>query len=104
MSDANVLMQYDAYKKSTLLTYLLWWFLGSFGAHRFYLGKTGSAILMLALFWGSALLMLVVIGFLTFWIPFLWWCVDAFLIPGYVREHNMLLAARLNRGGFGPIA
>jgi TM2 domain-containing membrane protein YozV len=34
-------------EKSRLATALLAWFLGQFGAHRFYLGKIGTAILML---------------------------------------------------------
>ena len=33
--------------KSRLATSLLAWFLGAFGAHRFYLGKIGTAIAML---------------------------------------------------------
>jgi TM2 domain-containing membrane protein YozV len=33
--------------KSRLATTLLAWFLGEFGAHRFYLGKIGTGILML---------------------------------------------------------
>jgi TM2 domain-containing membrane protein YozV len=33
--------------KSRLVVTLLAWFLGVFGAHRFYLGKTGTALLML---------------------------------------------------------
>ncbi|MDH5696554.1 MAG: TM2 domain-containing protein [Dehalococcoidia bacterium] len=33
--------------KSRLATTLFAWFLGEFGAHRFYLGKIGTAILML---------------------------------------------------------
>lgn len=98
MTDSAVIMQYDAYKKSALIAYLLWWFLGSFGAHRFYMGRTASAILMLALFWGSVLLMVVGIGFLTIIIPSIWWIVDAFLIPGIVRDHNLGLAARLQGG------
>lgn len=33
--------------KDWLATFLLCWFLGVFGIHRFYVGKTGSAIAML---------------------------------------------------------
>jgi hypothetical protein len=33
--------------KSRLATSLLAWFLGEFGAHRFYVGKTGIAVVML---------------------------------------------------------
>ena len=31
--------------KTKLAAYLLWWFLGALGAHKFYLGKTGMGIL-----------------------------------------------------------
>lgn len=34
-------------KKSRLTTFLLCFFLGTIGAHRFYAGKTGTAVLML---------------------------------------------------------
>jgi ribosomal protein L40E len=37
----------DISPKSRLATTLLAWFLGQFGAHRFYLGKIGTAIAML---------------------------------------------------------
>jgi len=37
----------DVSEKSRLATTLLAWFLGQFGAHRFYLGKIGTAILMI---------------------------------------------------------
>ena len=40
-------MNEDISKKSRLATSLLAWFLGIFGAHRFYLGKIGTGILML---------------------------------------------------------
>jgi TM2 domain-containing membrane protein YozV len=45
-SDAARLMQYDAAKKSALIAYVLWFFLGGLGVHRFYLGRTGSGITM----------------------------------------------------------
>lgn len=64
--------------KNTTVAYVLLFFLGSIGAHRFYLGKTGSAI------------GLIVLSLLTFWmfmIPtIIWLIVDACLIPGYIRE------------------
>lgn len=34
-------------EKSWLATFLLCWFLGGFGIHRFYVGKVGSGILQL---------------------------------------------------------
>ena len=43
-------MAFESGKKSSGICYLLWFFLGGFGAHRFYLGRTGSAIAMLVLY------------------------------------------------------
>lgn len=34
-------------RKSELAAILLWWFLGAFGVHRFYVGKIGTGILWL---------------------------------------------------------
>jgi len=45
--------------KSRLAVTLLAWFLGVFGAHRFYLGKTGTALLMLFTFGGLGIWALV---------------------------------------------
>ena len=30
--------------KNTIIAYVLWWFLGSLGIHRMYLGRTGSGV------------------------------------------------------------
>jgi TM2 domain-containing membrane protein YozV len=45
--------------KSRLATSLFAWFLGYFGAHRFYIGKTGTAVVML---------ILGIVGWATIWI------------------------------------
>ena len=39
----------DVSPKSRLATSLLAWFLGQFGAHLFYVGKTGTAVVMLVM-------------------------------------------------------
>ena len=44
--DAMMMMQYDANKKSALVAYVLWFFLGWLGIHRFYLGRTMSGVVM----------------------------------------------------------
>ena len=63
-------------KPSMGAAYLLGIFLGLLGAHRFYLGRTGSGIVMLIL--SCTLLGLIIT------IP--WHIIDWFLIGGWVRE------------------
>ncbi|MFM6854821.1 MAG: TM2 domain-containing protein [Sphingopyxis sp.] len=67
-------------EKSTGIAYVLWFFLGGFGAHRFYLGQTGT---------GIGLLALALLGFLTNGITWIvmgvWLLIDLLLIPGLVR-------------------
>ena len=84
-NDARVLMLCEANKKTALVAYLLWFFLGLFGAHNFYLGRIGVAVTQLILS-----LILVVMIITIFWV-----LVDAFLIPGWIRRQNNLLAAQL---------
>jgi TM2 domain-containing membrane protein YozV len=84
-NDARVLMLYEANKKTALVAYLLWFFLGLFGGHNFYLGRTGVAVTQL-------ILSLIVVGLI---ITIFWVLVDAFLIPGWVRRQNNLLATQL---------
>jgi len=84
-NDARILMLYEANKKTALVAYLLWFFLGWFGGHNFYLERTGVAVTQL-------ILSLTVVG-LT--ITIIWVLVDAFLIPGWVRRQNNQLAAQL---------
>jgi TM2 domain-containing membrane protein YozV len=84
-NDTRVLLLYEANKKTALVAYLLWFFLGLVGGHNFYLGRIGVAVTQL-------ILSITVIGLL---ITVVWVLVDAFLIPGWVRRHNNLLAAQL---------
>ena len=89
-ADARAIMIFEANKKQASIAYLLWFFVGYFGGHNFYLGRTGVAIAQL-------ILTITIIGLL---ITFFWHIVDAFLIPGWVRRQNNLLAAQL---GAGPV-
>ena len=58
---------------------------GSFGAHNFYLKRTGIAVVQL-------ILTITVVGSA---VTLIWIIVDAFLIPGWVRNQNNLLAMQL---------
>ena len=84
-SDARAMMMYEANKKSIVVAYLFWFFLGMFGAHRFYFGKTGSAIAQL-------ILTITVIGSV---VTFVWIIIDAFMIPDWLRSQNTMLAAQI---------
>ncbi|WP_240310941.1 TM2 domain-containing protein [Altererythrobacter sp. ZODW24] len=86
-------MLFEANRKSTGASYLLWFFLGGLGAHRFYLGRTGTAITqaLLALFGWLPL----GLGWLALGI---WWIVDAFLIPSIIREEDLETIRQLDRG------
>ncbi|MCO6419395.1 TM2 domain-containing protein [Siccirubricoccus sp. KC 17139] len=82
---ARQMMHYDNNKKSVGIAFALWFFLSLFGGHRFYLGRTGTAIVML-------LLTCTVFGIV---ISSIWALIDAFLIPGMVRAHNDRLIAMI---------
>ena len=74
--------------KSAGVAYLLWFFLGLLGGHRFYLGRIGSAIAQLCLFifgWG---LVVVGVGIVMLIVLGIWVLVDAFLIPGMIQGHK----------------
>ncbi|KLE33867.1 TM2 domain-containing protein [Aurantiacibacter luteus] len=89
-------LMFEAQRKSAGAAYLLWFFLGGFGAHRFYLGQTGT---------GIAQLLLGLLGWIPLFLGWLvlgiWWVVDAFLIPGIIERQNMEAIERLggNRRG-----
>jgi TM2 domain-containing membrane protein YozV len=61
--------------------YLLWFFLGWVSGHRFYLGRPGTAILQILSYF-------ILIGFL-------WLLIDAFLIPGMIRDKQNEIRTRV---------
>lgn len=60
--------------KSVGAAYALWFFLGGFGVHRFYLNRPGSAIAQLVM----------TITLVLSPVTLVWLIVDIFLIPGMV--------------------
>lgn len=68
--------------KSKGIAYLLWFFLGWAGIHRFYVGKVVSGIIYL----------------LSFGLFGFGWFLDLFLLSGYVDTYNALYLAQESFG------
>lgn len=66
---------------SLALAYFFWLFLGLFSAHRFYLGKIGTAILQIISYF-------LVVGLI-------WFLIDAFLLPDLVRQKQDAVRRRI---------
>lgn len=65
--------------KNAIIAYVLWYFLGMFGGHRFYMKRIGTAVAQL-------ILTLTVVGMI---VTSIWWIVDAFILYSMVKKHNM---------------
>lgn len=68
-------------QKSVGVAYALWFFLGFFSAHRFYLNRPGTAILQIFSYF-------ILVGFV-------WWLIDAFLIGDMIERDRQRLRMRL---------
>ncbi|WJY72584.1 TM2 domain-containing protein [Corynebacterium auriscanis] len=79
-------------QKNWVVALLLAFFLGSFGAHNFYLGRTGRGSIQLAMTLLSWLTVIILIGFVGLAIVGIWVFVDFLLIltgsGGYDRDSN----------------
>lgn len=81
--------------KSVVVAYLMWIFLGCLGGHRFYLGRAGTGIVMPALLVTGMATIGVVVGTIILLALTIWVIVDAFLIPGMIREQQEKVRRRL---------
>jgi TM2 domain-containing membrane protein YozV/ribosomal protein L40E len=71
--------QYEVVRRDEVVGILLALFLGSFGAHHFYLRRTGLGIFYLCFFWTG--------------IPAIVGLIECFFMPSRVREFNAIQAA-----------
>jgi TM2 domain-containing membrane protein YozV len=90
------IMEYDALSKSTVLAYILWFFLGFLGAHRMYSSRALSGIAQLAVHGIGWLTTPILIGWVFIGLWAVWWVIDAFLIHGWIRDFNLGIARRLS--------
>ena len=97
MDATSAMLAYQTQKKETVVAFLLWFFLGPLGAHRMYCNRVGSGVAMLLIALVSFPLMFVFIGFLSYIGVMIWWLVDAFLLSGWIQQHNYWVAARIEQ-------
>lgn len=83
--------------KSPLVAYLLLLFVGGFGAHRFYLGQTGTAIVMLVLWLLGWATLPLGIGLVPLAVVGLWVFVDLFLVPGLIARDKDRIRRRMRQ-------
>jgi TM2 domain-containing membrane protein YozV len=96
-SNANDLLRFENEKKSAALAFILCWFLGIWGAHRFYLGKP-YAWLKVIITLVSIPLCFFFIGFFGLFAMWLWMIIDLFYVSRWVRAHNTALLERISAG------
>lgn len=73
--------QYEAARRDEVVGILLALFLGTFGAHHFYLRRTGLGVLYVCFFWTG--------------IPAIAGFIECFFMPARVREFNAFHAAAI---------
>ena len=80
-------MRYDANKKSAVPAYLIWFFVGGFGGHRFYCGKKHALTMLIGMI-VSIFLSSIGIGFIGVAIFGIWAFIDVFYIHKWIAEYN----------------
>lgn len=88
MGEQTVSLKVNMNGKSLLIAYLLWWFLGWAGVHRFYLGRTGSGLGQLILFAIGVVTAMFFVGYFLLAAWAVWWLLDAFFVYQITKEEN----------------
>ena len=83
--------------KSTTAAYLLWFFLGAIGIHKFYVGKAGMGVLYIILTTIGVATVSFVVGFIPIAIVGILLLVDLFTLPNQIREANENAAEELGK-------
>lgn len=86
--DAKTALMRVSKEKSMAIAYLLWFFLGGLGAHRFYLGKFSSGLAQAGLVIFGAITSAFIIGLPILIAGALWAFVDVVFVHRWVRRHN----------------
>ena len=81
-------------EKNLVLAYVLWFFLGMVGAHRFFLGKIKTGVAMLLLTVVGWITSVILVGFLFLFAAGIWWLIDVYYTNKYVVEHNHIMKAK----------
>ena len=98
--DSTATARYQANSRNIVIAYLLWFFLGFLGVHRFYLGRVFTGLMMLGFWAGGSVFTFILFGFPIFLAPWaLWMLLDLFLIPGMVRAENNAVVDRIEGRG-----
>lgn len=88
MSEKSVSVKMNMEGKNIIIAYILWWFLGWAGAHRFYLGRTTTGFTQLILTIIGFTTLIFMIGYLFLFIVGVWWMLDAYFTYIMVEEEN----------------
>lgn len=77
---SNIGLNKSGEYRSKVIALLLWFFLGGFGIHNFYLGRNGIAITQLVLTIVGVATSWLLIGFIPLAVVGVWWFVDLIMI------------------------
>lgn len=88
MSKKSQSLSFSGEGKNIVIAYGLWFFLGGFGIHRFYLGKVGTGLVQLGLLAFGFATSFILIGLIPLLVLAVWWVLDAYFVYKYVEEAN----------------